>query len=151
MAESERNALVQPIGRAEWKSKALTLPPREDLHADALAAVIRDRARPEVERKAAALRLTYLRRLAAPVMVSRLRLGDDGNLLCMPGEPFIEYQLHAAARSGFAAVAGYGDTGTGYIPLARSYREGGYEIDASGVSAAAEPILKRAIEELLSD
>ena len=47
----------------------------------------------------------------------------------LPGETFIEYQLHAqqARPDAFVAVAGYGDLGTGYITLERSFAEGGYE------------------------
>ena len=54
---------------------------------------------------------------------------DEVAIAHLPGETFIEYQLHAqAARpDAFVAVAGYGDLGTGYITLANSFAEGGYE------------------------
>ena len=82
--------------------------------------------------------------------VSRLRIGP-ADLLHLPGEPFVEYQLHAqAAREDrFVAVAGYGEGGPGYICTDRAFAEGGYEPTASSVGPPTEAILKAAIEELL--
>ena len=149
MDENGRGPRVLPLKKMQWQSLPVVLPPRTDLLADALEATVRDGTISAVDRKTAALRLAYLRRLAVPTRVSRLRLGPGVDILCLPGEPFIGYQLFAAAQSDFVAVAGYGDTGTGYIPLSRSYDEGGYEIQASGVSAESEPILTAAIRKLL--
>ena len=58
----------------------------------------------------------------------------------LPGEPFVEYQIAAKARSDlFVTVAGYGDYGLSHIGTAVAYGEGGYETgQASGVTAAAE-------------
>lgn len=63
----------------------------------------------------------------------------------------MEYQLFAQQRrpDAFVAVAAYGDCGTGYIPLARSYDEGGYEPTDAFVSPGAEPLMYRAIAGLL--
>jgi hypothetical protein len=47
------------------------------------------------------------------------------------------------------AVAGYGDLGTGYITLASSFEEGGYEPKDAFVSRASEPILREAISRVL--
>ena len=84
------------------------------------------------------------------VELSRLRIGP-ADLLHLPGEPFVEYQLHAqAAREDrFVAVAGYGEGGPGYICTDKAFAEGGYEPTASSVGPPTEAILKAAIEELL--
>jgi len=44
-------------------------------------------------------------------------------------ESFIEYQLFAQQQlpGAFVATASYGDGPPGYIPLERSFAEGGYE------------------------
>ncbi len=151
MAESERTARVLPSRCPAWACIDCVLPPRPGLDEAALLAAIGDADRSGTDRIMAALRLAYLRRIAVPVQVTRLRLGDEVNLLGLPGEPFVDYQLFAGRQARFTAVAGYGDTGTGYIPLARSHDEGGYEIEASSVSPASEQILKAAIAQLLGD
>ena len=46
-------------------------------------------------------------------------------------------------------MVGYGDCGTGYIPLAKSYAEGGYEPTVASVGPEAEAIMKRAIRGLV--
>ena len=72
-------------------------------------------------------------------------------LLHLPGETFIEYQLHAQQHRPdlFVAVAGYGDLGTGYITLAQSFAEGGYEPIDAFVSGKSEELLRAAIEKVL--
>ena len=95
--------------------------------------------------------LTYLRRHERPIPVTCLHFGAEAAILHLPGETFIEYQLHAqAARPGaFMAVAGYGDLGPGYITLERSFAEGGYEPTDAFVSSASEAILRAAIDRVL--
>lgn len=98
-------------------------------------------------------KLVWLRRLRAgkKIDISSLTAGK-ARILHLPGEPFVEYQLAAkAARPDlFVAVAGYGDYGVGYIGTAVAYGQGGYETgQASGVTAAAEEILMKAIGKLL--
>ncbi len=127
----------------------MLLPARRDLSPESLRALILDTGKSEGERKMAAQRLAYLHRLEVPTYASRLRIGE-ADILFLPGEPFIEYQLFAKARRPFVTAAGYGDTGPGYIPLERSYAEGGYEISASGVSERAEAVMKDAMRRLLS-
>ncbi len=149
MVESESGAHRWPLERAEWASIEMRLPSRRDLEAGALEALARDTEKQATERTGAALRLSWLRRVEVPTSLARLRLGE-ANLVFLPGEPFVEYQLFAASLDGLVAVAGYGDCGTGYIPLSRSYAEGGYEPTASSVSEGAEPIVKSAIGQLLA-
>jgi hypothetical protein len=91
--------------------------------------------------------LTYLRRQNRPIPVTCLHLNEQTAIVHLPGETFIEYQLHtqAARPDAFVAVAGYGDLGTGYITLASSFAEGGYEPKDAFVSGGAEQILRDAI------
>lgn len=85
-----------------------------------------------------------------PIDLIRVTLGP-AEIVHLPGEPFVEYQLHAAAArpDRFVAFAGYGDGGTGYICLDAAFGEGGYEPTAAKVGPPTEARLKQAITELL--
>jgi hypothetical protein len=48
------------------------------------------------------------------------------------------------------AVASYGDLGTGYITMEKSFAEGGYEPSDSFVSGKSEAILRDAIRKVLA-
>lgn len=143
-----------PLANAsfDWKRIAVDLPLADWLQRDELEVVVRDANAPPIDRLQAARALAFLdhREAGKPIVLSRLRIGDV-DLLHLPGEPFVEYQL-AAQRlrpERFVCVAGYGDYGPGYIGLGRSYAEGGYETGRpSRVSPRVETVLMRAIEEL---
>ena len=152
MEASENTSQRQPLTRMEWRVKPVCLPPREDMDEEQLLEILR---RPEKEhdklKSKAALMLTYKRRWEMTIPITRLRLNEDVDILHLPGETFIEYQLYAQEirPQAFVAVAGYGDLGPGYITLARSFAEGGYEPRDSFVSGAAEQIMRQAIEDAL--
>jgi hypothetical protein len=78
-------------------------------------------------------------------------LNDRVAIVNLPGETFIEYQLHAqeARADAFVAVAGYGDLGTGYITLEGSSEEGGYEPVDAFVSEKSEKIMRAAIDKVV--
>ena len=108
------------------------LPPRPDLDEEALLTRIRTPGAVESkDLSRAALMLTYLRRRERPIPVTCLHFGAEAAILHLPGETFIEYQLHAqAARPGaFVAVAGYGDLGPGYITPGAVVRGGRLRTD----------------------
>jgi len=151
MVASERAMERQPLGALRWVVEPVCLPPREDLDEAALLAEIGAAARSAKVHSKAALMLTYLRRRDRPIPCTCLHLNDRVAIAHLPGETFIEYQLHAqAARpDAFVAVAGYGDLGTGYITLASSFAEGGYEPVDAFVSGAAEAIMRAAIDAIL--
>lgn len=151
MVEAEKTASRRPLNDWSWSAKAVRLPPREDLREPELVAAIRNPETIREEKSRTALIIAYLRRADLPVQVGCLRLGPDAYVLSLPGETFIEYQLDAQARrpGDWVATAAYGDLGPGYIPLAVSYAQGGYEPKDSFVSGGAEPILRRAIEDVL--
>ncbi|HYF01323.1 MAG TPA: hypothetical protein VEJ18_20540 [Planctomycetota bacterium] len=110
-----------------------------------------DPAASRSEQLMAALGLSWAKRRDRPVDVPSLDVGA-AQLLLLPGEAFVEFQLHAQRirPEQFVAVAGYGECGPGYIPT-ESARAEGY-VDEHGycwVAAGAEARLKRAIEEAL--
>ena len=99
----------------------------------------------------AALNLAFIERVQAgrPLELSCLAVGGI-RILHLPGEPFIEYQLFAQAQRPDLAVfvAGYGDDGTGYIPTANGYLEGGYEPTQSPLKPEAEVLLLQTLDHL---
>lgn len=78
------------------------------------------------------------------INLSALTLGG-ARVIHMPGELFVEYQLHAGT-----AVAAYGDYGPMYIGTAEAYGQGGYETTlVSRVAPRVEEIIKEGIRPLL--
>ena len=142
------DALVQ------WDTREVALPPAAHLAEDSLLATIDNQAAPELERIVAVRHLAWLRRCreGRTITISRLRIGKV-DLLHLPGELFVEYQLAAQAMrpDSLVCTAAYGDYGPGYIGLARSYAEGGYETSyrASRVAPGVESVLTKAIAELM--
>jgi hypothetical protein len=85
------------------------------------------------------------------ISVARMRLGPI-DILHLPGELFVEYQLAAQSLrpDAFVCAAAYGDYGPGYIGIEQAYSQGGYETGvASRVSPRTETILMEAIDKLL--
>jgi hypothetical protein len=84
--------------------------------------------------------------------LSTLRIGPV-NLLHMPGELFIEYQLAARKMRPAGeqvALAAYGDYGPMYIGTRKAYDEGGYETGiVSRVGPQVEDVLMGSLRELL--
>ena len=99
--------------------------------------------------------LAWLERVNAghKIDITCLRVGDT-RMLHLPGELFVEYQLAAKAMRPdlHVMMAAYGDYGPGYIGMAASYPEGGYETSAtsSNVGPEVEPILMNAMKQLLN-
>jgi hypothetical protein len=86
------------------------------------------------------------------VDISALRIGPV-NLLHMPGELFIEYQLAARKMrpaGETVALAAYGDYGPMYIGTRKAYAEGGYETGiVSRVGPQVEDVLMGTLREAL--
>jgi hypothetical protein len=138
----------------EWKSIPVKLKPAAHLQKEKLEAIVADGSSDPVGRLSAAEHLSYLLRFerGGVIDLGRLRLGDL-QVLHMPGELFVEYQLAAAKMvpGGRVAMAAYGNYGTMYIGTAIAYQQGGYETSqrATCVDADAEKILVKAMAELL--
>jgi hypothetical protein len=143
-----------PAAGFSWSTSDVRFAPRQEpqFSEATLRRVMADPAATASKRLHAALAVSWIERLKSrpAVEISRLRIGP-ADLLHLPGEPFVEYQLHAqAARPDrFVAVAGYGDGGPGYICTDAALGEGGYEPTASFVGPPSEALLKAAIEGLL--
>ncbi len=114
----------------DWAVEKVILPIREDVDDDTVATTLANTEEKETFRVRMAREIAFRERMRAgtPIVISRLRLGDV-QLLHLPGELFVEYQIAAQdmASNDFVCLAAYGDYGTGYIGTAVAYGEGGYE------------------------
>jgi hypothetical protein len=140
-----------PIKEFSWRVENVKFSPRREKsfsEAESKATLANPKAN-AARRGNAALQLGWLARLARPVELSCLDLGE-ALVLHLPGEPFIEYQLEAqqVRKDRFVCVAGYGDGGMGYIPTDRAFLEGGYEPTVA-LAAPCEKQLKQTISKLL--
>lgn len=153
MRASALSARTVEVPFVDWRSVPVTLPVRADQPARLLLEEISNLKLEPETRSRAALILAYQNRVAAGrrIDISALHLGPNLVTLHTPGEMFIEYQLFAQSLRPRALVAApsYGDCGPGYIPLARSYDEGGYEPRDAFCSVESEDILRRAITQVL--
>jgi hypothetical protein len=151
-ADADAEAHARALGSIEWVTAPFRFEPRADLDLDRLKAIVADPKQTVVNRNRGAMVCGWLMRVASrrPILLSRLEL-DGATVLHLPAESFVEYQLDAQRmRPGsFLATAAYGDGGPWYIPLKRSFAEGGYEPSVANVSADSENPYRKAIEELL--
>jgi pimeloyl-ACP methyl ester carboxylesterase len=143
-----------PVTSLEWKTRRVRLPMRTEPEwlPERARSKMSDSNAPVVERLEAALNLAWIQRVQRDpdLEISRLTLGPV-NILDLPGEAFVEYQLYAQSLypSSFVAVAAYGEAGAGYICTDASFAEGGYEPTESRVAPPTEFILKEALAKLL--
>jgi hypothetical protein len=145
---SERRA----VNEWAWRSVPVKLPPRieKSFSADASRKVLTDVKQPPARRGNASFQLAWLKRIDEPINLTCLDLGP-AQVVHLPGEPFIEYQLRAQAlrKDSFVCVAGYGDDGPGYIPPAAAYLQGGYETTVALSGPGSEAIINKALAKLL--
>lgn len=139
-----------------WKTTDVLLPIADHLDEEQLIKTLKDSDASEADRWFAAKHLIWLQRCNAmdPIQISCLQL-DNIEILHLPGELFVEYQLNAQklAPDNFVPVAAYGDYAPGYIGTEIAYSQGGYETSerASRVSPKVEEVLMNAIEKLLQE
>jgi hypothetical protein len=135
-----------------WRVEPVKLPARVEASfgAEASKQVLEDAKQTKAKRNNAAFQLAWLKRLDRPIELTCLDLGK-AQVLHLPGEPFIEYQLRAQKLRPdcFVCVAGYGDGGPGYIPPASAYPEGGYEPTVALAGPQSEEIITKALTKLL--
>ncbi len=137
----------------QWDTREVALPPSGRLDEDTLLARLADEKESQRERLRTVRELAWLRRCKSghKITIGRLRIGRV-DILHLPGELFVEYQLAAQKMRPDALVctAAYGDYGMGYIGLTASYAQGGYETGrVSRVAPAVETVLMKAIDELM--
>lgn len=151
--ESSEKNLIESDS-IDWATADVALPVGKHLVEEEMLAKLGDASIPESNRLQTVRHLQFLRECEAgrKVTLSRLRIGDV-DLLHLPGELFVEYQLAAQSLRPDSAVcvAAYGDYGPGYIGLHDSYAQGGYETGpgASRVAPSVEGVLMKGIQELL--
>ncbi|MCC5938125.1 MAG: alpha/beta fold hydrolase [Lunatimonas sp.] len=150
MKTAWENTRKTPLSADEvdWKVENVQLP--------IAASVAQIRA--EMHEKDMRWRTNYLQKLAWKDRmesgysnpIACLYLGD-ARVLLLPGELFVEYQLNAKRYKPNLRVhmAAYADYGPFYIGTAAAYDEGGYEISTSPTTAEAEPIVRKAVNNLL--
>ena len=153
MVASEQAPTKVPLGKVEWRAIPVLLKPDPEFSEERMMKVIENTAATSSLRISAALRLGFIRRHASgvPIQFTSLHLGKEVCLLHLPGESFIEYQLFAQQQGGGACVAtaSYGDGTTGYIPLEKSFAEGGYEPTQAYAAPESEKQMKDTIAALV--
>ena len=137
-----------------WKSKPVLLPLRDTLDETKLTSILKNSKARLTDRIRAARDLDYLKRTQAgtTIDITRLKLGP-AQIVHMPGELFVEYQLAAQkmAPEGFVCMAAYGDQGPGYIGTRISYAQGGYETSrVSRTAPEVESVLMQTLKELVT-
>lgn len=142
-----------PVTGWQWNVEPVTFAPRAEpsFGEEVSTRDMKDEKQTKARRNNAALQLAWLKRVKTPIEISSLDFGGQLKTLHLPGEPFIEYQLAAQKVAGETpvCVAGYGDDGTGYIPPAAAYLEGGYEPTVALTSPDSEALLLKTIDKLL--
>jgi len=137
-----------------WDTVSVALPPAAHLVETDLIKRLEGSAGKSTDRLGAATHLAWLRRcqMGDRIDIGCLSIGP-ANILHMPGELFVEYQLAASSMrpDRFVAMAAYSDYGPGYIGTKVAYGQGGYETSdrASRVAPEVEAVLVSAIAKLL--
>jgi hypothetical protein len=143
-----------PIEKAEFRATPLRLEPRDG--PGFTMADLRKRLETDPTpfgQCLAALGLAWRARADAghEIDLPVLDLGR-AQLLLLPGESYVEYQLLAqrARPDSFVVTLGYGEAGTGYIPTDRHFAEGDTNLDDwCWVAPGSEARMARAIETVL--
>jgi hypothetical protein len=105
-----------------------------------------------VNRNRPAYAVSWLRRVEKkiPIVLSALRIGGV-NLLHLPAEMFVEYQLRAQKiqPDQFVCTAAYGDGGPWYIPVKEEYPCGGYEVGAALCHPDVDAVMTQGMKQIL--
>jgi len=144
-----------PLTQVSFRSTPLPLQPRDDagLTAAELAARLPTIEEPR-EQCLAALGLSWRKRIDAGFVLDIPSIDfGSAQLLLLPGESYVEYQLYAQQRrpDSFVMTIGYGDCGTGYVPIERAWAEHDANIDEWGwVAPGSEAVMQQAIAAALA-
>jgi hypothetical protein len=114
-----------------WREAAFPFP-ASPAKLRAVRATLADPKEPESRKRMAAPVLAAMEYPAnASYRLSRLSLGS-ASLLFLPGEPFVEYQIHAQSLvpDRFLAVAANCGDDFYYLPTAAGFGQGGYEVES---------------------
>jgi hypothetical protein len=153
MTESWKGTKRHKIDGWDWRFEPVKFLPRREpsFGAEASTKLLEDAKATAARRNNAAYQLAWLKRVNTPIELNCLDFGGKVQTLFLPGEAFIEYQLAAPKMrpDSIVYVVSYGDDGTGYIPTAKAYLEGGYEPTVALTSADSEDLLLKAMKKLL--
>jgi hypothetical protein len=143
------------LERVAWRVTPLRLPLKADKRFStvSLTKLLDDGKRSLGQRIRASVALTWRRRVEAGhvMKVPTLDLGV-AQIVLLPGEPFVEYQLMAQKMrpDAFVMVIGFGGLGPGYVPIDRAFDEGGYEPgDWCFVGRGVEKVMTTALRKAL--
>ncbi len=156
MLQAWESTIKTPVQSSDisWKNIEVLLPLGKHLVKDELLAKLSDKSLDSLKRFTAAKQLAWLIRTDSghKANVSALKIGDV-QLLNLPGEAFIEFQLAAQKMKPgqHICTAAYEEYGPGYVCTEIAYSQGGYESSerASSVSPDVEQVLLKAIDMVL--
>lgn len=141
------------VERLAWSTVDMLPLPNPALSAEAIQQQISDPTQSVVNRNRPAYQLAWLKRLKSglPITISHLRINGAG-MLHLPAESFVEYQLAAQEMfpGEFLATAAYGDGGSWYIPTAKEYPHGGYEVSVAFSDPQIDATMREAIAKVIS-
>ncbi len=142
----------EKIASLKWASVDI-LPPTDPRYSEEeIMKGINDHSQSVVNRNRPSFVVSWIRRHRKniPITLSSLHV-NNVSLLHLPSETFVEYQLAAqqTASDRFVACAAYGDGGPWYIPTAKAYPQGGYEVSVAWCDARIDEILTGGINSLL--
>jgi hypothetical protein len=141
-----------PLAKAGWATHDLLPEVNSAFTEEGELANVRNPRNAPANRIRPAMRVSWIRRLAArqPIVLSALHL-DGITLLHLPAESFVEYQLRAQslAPGRFVATAAYGDGGTWYVPTKEAFPQGGYEVSVANSAPGTDDAMSLGIRDLL--
>ncbi|MBL9213225.1 MAG: hypothetical protein JNL92_22370 [Opitutaceae bacterium] len=154
MAAAWRETKRVPLTALDFRNTTVRLAPRDEPghRRDDLLAVLVPARLPR-ERNLAAMGLSWWKRVDAgqPIDVPLLDFGV-AQLLLLPGESYVEFQLAAQRMKpgSFVMVAGFGESATGYVPTEQAVKEKDTNLgDWSWVAPGAEAALLAAIQRVV--
>ena len=153
IVRSEAELKPEPVDSVRWSTHPILPPPNPTLDAEAIEKQIADAKQRVVARNRPAYSLAWIRRYQRkePILLGGLSINDI-EMLHLPAECFVEYQLRAQQLGGerFVAVAAYGDGGPWYIPVKEAYPQGGYAVSVAWCDAQIDSLLTAGLKHLLS-
>ncbi|WP_145094662.1 hypothetical protein [Rosistilla carotiformis] len=154
MVQSAAVAQRQPISEYRFRCETLQLPFHEgdEFTREAMTAVLEDEQASEKNRILAAMGLSSLDRLERqPIDLPCLDLGI-AQIVLLPGESFVGYQLMAQRLhpDSFVMAIGFGESWTGYIPTKRAFDEG-FGHSWRWVGRGCEAIIRQQLTRVLAE
>ncbi|QDS87447.1 hypothetical protein EC9_16250 [Rosistilla ulvae] len=155
MVAAAAEAQPQPISEYGFRCETFQLPfhEGEEFSRDAMTAMLRDDNASQRDRILAAMGLSSLNRIESgqPIDLPCLDLGI-AQIVLMPGESFVEYQLMAQRLrpDSFVMAVGFGESWTGYIPTKQAFDEG-FGHSWRWVGRGCEAIIREKLTRVLAE